>query len=141
MCKTCQNLNGVERNSHIQPSLISITPFGLPEAINTAVIDLKVSQYLAGFTCNGFLLMSTSKVTRLRMHLLKHVLMMLQCLLHLSPTWSCSLDLKAVIELSDSFHRCITGIKVLDQVAAYQLTATDATKQLLLASLVGISEV
>ncbi|GBL77462.1 hypothetical protein AVEN_41850-1 [Araneus ventricosus] len=30
---------------------------------------------------------------------------------------------------------------VLDQVAVYHLTATDATKQLLLASLVGISEV
>ncbi|GBM03605.1 hypothetical protein AVEN_203176-1 [Araneus ventricosus] len=36
---------------------------------------------------------------------------------------------------------CITGIKVLVQVAVYQLTAADATKQLLLASLVGISEV
>ncbi|GBN69759.1 hypothetical protein AVEN_52193-1, partial [Araneus ventricosus] len=36
-----------------------------------------------------------------------------------------------------SFHRFITGIKVLDQVAVYQLTATDATKQLLM----GISEV
>ncbi|GBM85323.1 hypothetical protein AVEN_168090-1 [Araneus ventricosus] len=40
-----------------------------------------------------------------------------------------------------SFHQCITGMKVLDQVAVYQLTATDATKQLLLASLGGISEV
>ncbi|GBM37152.1 hypothetical protein AVEN_205592-1 [Araneus ventricosus] len=38
-------------------------------------------------------------------------------------------------------HRCITGIRVLDQVAVYQLTAADATRQLLLASLVGISEV
>ncbi|GBM68454.1 hypothetical protein AVEN_5173-1 [Araneus ventricosus] len=42
---------------------------------------------------------------------------------------------------SGSFHWCITGIMVLDQVAVYQLIATDATKQLLLASLVGISEV
>ncbi|GBM35179.1 hypothetical protein AVEN_140773-1 [Araneus ventricosus] len=58
--------------------------------------------------------MSTSKVTRLQMHLLKQVL---QCLLHLSPTWSCSLELKAGIQLSGSFHRCITGIKVLDQVS------------------------
>ncbi|GBM63307.1 hypothetical protein AVEN_146930-1 [Araneus ventricosus] len=39
------------------------------------------------------------------------------------------------------FHRCITGIKVLDQVAVYQLTASDATKQFLLASLLDISEV
>ncbi|GBO01445.1 hypothetical protein AVEN_111169-1 [Araneus ventricosus] len=31
------------------------------------------------------------------MHLLKQVLMMLQCLLHLSPAWSCSLELKAWI--------------------------------------------
>ncbi|GBM87430.1 hypothetical protein AVEN_113840-1 [Araneus ventricosus] len=61
-------------------------------------------------------------------------------LLHLSPTWSCSLELKAGIKLSGSFHRSITGISVLDQVAVYQLTAADATKQLLLASLVGISE-
>ncbi|GBL88441.1 hypothetical protein AVEN_103079-1 [Araneus ventricosus] len=73
------------------------------------------------------------------MHLLKQVLMMLQCLLHLSPTWSCSLELKAGIKLSGSFHRCITGIRVLDQMAVYKLTATDTTKQLLLASLVGIS--
>ncbi|GBN33749.1 hypothetical protein AVEN_69988-1 [Araneus ventricosus] len=58
--------------------------------------------------------------------------------LDLSPT---SLELKAGIKLSGSFHRCITGIKVLDQVAVYQLTATDATKQLLLASLVSISKV
>ncbi|GBN02057.1 hypothetical protein AVEN_37877-1 [Araneus ventricosus] len=36
---------------------------------------------------------------------------------------------------------CITGIRVLYQVAVYQLTAAYATKQLLLASLVGISEV
>ncbi|GBL88389.1 hypothetical protein AVEN_103041-1 [Araneus ventricosus] len=42
----------------------------------------------------------------------KLVLMMLQCLLHLSPTWSCSLELKARIKLSGSFHRCTTGIKV-----------------------------
>ncbi|GBN25726.1 hypothetical protein AVEN_61345-1 [Araneus ventricosus] len=55
-----------------------------------------------------------------------------------APTWSCSLELKAGIKLSGSFHRCITGIKVLEQVAVYQLTAT---KQLLPASLVGISEV
>ncbi|GBM84760.1 hypothetical protein AVEN_249896-1 [Araneus ventricosus] len=48
--------------------------------------------------------------------------MMLQCLLHLSPTWSCSLELKAGIKLSDSFHRCITGNRVLDQVAVYTLT-------------------
>ncbi|GBL87660.1 hypothetical protein AVEN_81292-1 [Araneus ventricosus] len=48
---------------------------------------------------------------------------------------------KMAHSLYGSFHRCITGIKVLDQVAVYQLTATDATKQLLLASLVGISEV
>ncbi|GBM96230.1 hypothetical protein AVEN_250841-1 [Araneus ventricosus] len=75
------------------------------------------------------------------MHLLKQMLMMLQCLLHLSPTWSCSLELKAGIKLSGSFHRCITGIRVLDQVVVYQLTEADATKQLLLASLVGISEV
>ncbi|GBM70545.1 hypothetical protein AVEN_47661-1 [Araneus ventricosus] len=65
--------------------------------------------------------MSTSKVTRLQMHLLKQVLMMLQCLLHLSPTWSCSPELKAGIKLSGSFHRCITGIRVLDQVSVYQL--------------------
>ncbi|GBM16854.1 hypothetical protein AVEN_99749-1 [Araneus ventricosus] len=71
----------------------------------------------------------------------KQVLMMPQCLLHLSPTWSCSLELKAGINLSGSSHRCITGIKVLYQVAVYQLTATDATRQLLLASLVGIPEV
>ncbi|GBN42010.1 hypothetical protein AVEN_87616-1 [Araneus ventricosus] len=86
----------------------------------------------------GFLLMSTSKVTRLQMHLLKQVLMMLQCL---SPTWSCSLELKAGIKLSGSFHRSITGIRVLDQATVYQLTAAYATKQLLLASLMGISEV
>ncbi|GBO15435.1 hypothetical protein AVEN_139207-1 [Araneus ventricosus] len=85
--------------------------------------------------------MATSKVTRLQMHLVKHVLMMLQCLLHLSPTWSCSPELKAGIELSGSFHRCIAGIRVLDPVAVYQFTAADVTKQLLLASLVGISEV
>ncbi|GBL75011.1 hypothetical protein AVEN_219881-1 [Araneus ventricosus] len=42
---------------------------------------------------------------------------------------------------SGSFHRCIAGIRVLDQVAVYQLTAANTTKQLLLASLVGISEV
>ncbi|GBM95642.1 hypothetical protein AVEN_37621-1 [Araneus ventricosus] len=58
--------------------------------------------------------------------LLKQVLMRLQCLLHLSPTWSCSLELKARIKLSGSFHRSITGIRVLDQV--YQLTAADASK-------------
>ncbi|GBN96072.1 hypothetical protein AVEN_204635-1 [Araneus ventricosus] len=75
------------------------------------------------------------------MHLLKQVLMMLQYLQHLSPTWSCSLELKTGIKLYGSFHRCITGIGVLDQVAVYQLTAADMTKQLLLASLVGISEV
>ncbi|GBM89975.1 hypothetical protein AVEN_120062-1 [Araneus ventricosus] len=46
----------------------------------------------------------------------------------LSPTWSCSLELKAGIKLSGSFHRSITGIRVLDQVAVYQLTAADATK-------------
>ncbi|GBN13506.1 hypothetical protein AVEN_181332-1 [Araneus ventricosus] len=50
------------------------------------------------------------------MLLLKQVLMMLQCLLHLSPTWSCSLELKAGIKLSGSFHRSITGISVLDKV-------------------------
>ncbi|GBM66204.1 hypothetical protein AVEN_114177-1 [Araneus ventricosus] len=49
---------------------------------------------------------------------------MLQCLLYLSPTWSCSLELKAGIKLSVSFHRCITGIRVLDQVAVYQLQET-----------------
>ncbi|GBN38170.1 hypothetical protein AVEN_160450-1 [Araneus ventricosus] len=54
---------------------------------------------------------------------------------------SCSLELKTGIKLTGSFQRCITGIRVLDQVAVYQLTATDATKQLLLAYLVGISEV
>ncbi|GBN99561.1 hypothetical protein AVEN_263101-1 [Araneus ventricosus] len=54
---------------------------------------------------------------------------------------ACSLELKAGIKLSGSFHRRITGIGVLDQVAVYQLTVADATKQLLLASLVGISEV
>ncbi|GBM17282.1 hypothetical protein AVEN_223813-1 [Araneus ventricosus] len=32
-------------------------------------------------------------------------------------TWSCSLELKAGIKLSGSFHRCITGIKVLEQMA------------------------
>ncbi|GBM98048.1 hypothetical protein AVEN_257981-1 [Araneus ventricosus] len=68
--------------------------------------------------------------TRLQMHLLKQVVMMLRCLLHLSPTRSCSIELKAGIELSGSFHRSITGIRVLDQVAVYQLTAADATKQL-----------
>ncbi|GBN09275.1 hypothetical protein AVEN_23048-1 [Araneus ventricosus] len=72
--------------------------------------------------------------------MLKQVLMMLQCLLHLSPTWSCSLELKAGIKLPGSFHRCITGINVLDQVAVYQLTDTDATRQLLLPSLVDITE-
>ncbi|GBN92473.1 hypothetical protein AVEN_97386-1 [Araneus ventricosus] len=75
------------------------------------------------------------------MHLLKQVLMMLQYLQHLSPTWSCSLELKTGIKLNGSFHRCITGNGVLDQMAVYQLTAADTTKQLLLASLVGISEV
>ncbi|GBN71766.1 hypothetical protein AVEN_213161-1 [Araneus ventricosus] len=88
--------------------------------------------------------MSTSKITRLlthHQHLLKQVLMMLQCLLHLSPNWSSSLYIKAGIKVSGSFHRCITGIRVLDQVAAYQLIAADATRQLVLASLVGISEV
>ncbi|GBN13812.1 hypothetical protein AVEN_182778-1 [Araneus ventricosus] len=104
-------------------------------------MNLKVSRYFTGFTCSGFLLMPTSKVTRLQMHLLKQVLMMLQCLLHLLPTWNCSLELKAGIKLTGSFHRCITGIRVLDQVAVYQLTAADTTKQLLLASLVGTSEV
>ncbi|GBN65259.1 hypothetical protein AVEN_44075-1 [Araneus ventricosus] len=64
-----------------------------------------------------------------------------QYLLLLSHTWSCSLEIKAGIKLSGSFHRCIIGIKVLDQVSVYQLTATDATRQLLLASLVGISDV
>ncbi|GBM55937.1 hypothetical protein AVEN_55871-1 [Araneus ventricosus] len=53
--------------------------------------------------------MSTSKLTRFQMHLLEQVLMMLQCLLHPSPTWSCSLELKAGIKLSGSFHRSITG--------------------------------
>ncbi|GBN52129.1 hypothetical protein AVEN_73021-1 [Araneus ventricosus] len=43
--------------------------------------------------------------------------------------------------LARSFHLCITGMKVLDQVALYQLSATDVTRQLLLASLVGISKV
>ncbi|GBM11311.1 hypothetical protein AVEN_107326-1 [Araneus ventricosus] len=66
------------------------------------------------------------------MHLLKQVLMMFQCLLHLSPTWNCSLELKAGIKLSGSFHQCITGIRVLYQVAVCQLTAADATKQLFL---------
>ncbi|GBN86875.1 hypothetical protein AVEN_58472-1 [Araneus ventricosus] len=75
------------------------------------------------------------------MHLLKQVLMMLQCLLHLSPTWSLSLELKAGVKLYGSFHRRITGIRVLDQVAVYQLTAAEAIKQLSLASLVSISEV
>ncbi|GBM45789.1 hypothetical protein AVEN_208105-1 [Araneus ventricosus] len=45
-----------------------------------------------GFECHGSSRMSTSK--QLQMHLQKQVLMMLQCLLHLSPTWSCSLELK-----------------------------------------------
>ncbi|GBN89113.1 hypothetical protein AVEN_208157-1 [Araneus ventricosus] len=81
--------------------------------------------------------MSTSKVTRVQMHLLKQVLMMLQCLLHLSPTWNCSLELKAGIKLTGSFHRCITGIKVLDQVAVYQLTATDANQTSLTRFLIG----
>ncbi|GBN66721.1 hypothetical protein AVEN_16222-1 [Araneus ventricosus] len=57
-----------------------------------------------------------------------------QYLLYLSPTWSRSPEIKAGIKLSGSFHRCITGIKVLEQVAVYQLTAADATRQLLLAS-------
>ncbi|GBM32653.1 hypothetical protein AVEN_89647-1 [Araneus ventricosus] len=48
---------------------------------------------------------------------------------------------KTGIKLSGSFHRCVTGIRVLAQVAVCKLTAEDATKQLLLASLVGISEV
>ncbi|GBO29022.1 hypothetical protein AVEN_29967-1 [Araneus ventricosus] len=85
--------------------------------------------------------MSISKATRLQMHLLKQVLMTLQYRLHLSPTWSCSLELRTGIQQSDSFHRCITGIKVLDKVAVYQLTAADETKQLSLASLAGISKV
>ncbi|GBO36979.1 hypothetical protein AVEN_153704-1 [Araneus ventricosus] len=58
-----------------------------------------------------------------------------------SPTWSCSLELKAGIKLSGPFHRCITGIRVLDRLAVYRLIAADATKQLLVASLVDISEV
>ncbi|GBN10486.1 hypothetical protein AVEN_191963-1 [Araneus ventricosus] len=41
------------------------------------------------------------------------------------------LELKAGIKQSGSFHRGITGIRVLDQVAVYQLTGADATKQLL----------
>ncbi|GBO41134.1 hypothetical protein AVEN_188231-1 [Araneus ventricosus] len=53
--------------------------------------------------------------------------MMLQFLLHLSPTWSCSLELKAGIKLSGSFHRCMPGIRVIDQVTVYQLTAAALT--------------
>ncbi|GBN26724.1 hypothetical protein AVEN_177665-1 [Araneus ventricosus] len=41
------------------------------------------------------------------------------------------------IKLNGSFHRSITGIRVLDQVAVYQLTAADATRQLLLCFLSG----
>ncbi|GBN99919.1 hypothetical protein AVEN_134080-1, partial [Araneus ventricosus] len=42
---------------------------------------------------------------------------------------------------SPSMSDSSLDIRVLDQVAVYQLTAADVTKQLLLASLMGISEV